>query len=139
MNIFRKYLLIGFLLILSGCAGISYTLSTKEFTHKGSYHVSGADVKISNKESALANLGEPNEVGILPSGTEKWSYHKSVAWRGIAIWIVVPIPLYLPVGYNGLTLYFTSSGELTHVTGESGEVKGCVIFLLAGCMPDTYV
>ena len=126
--------------LLAGCVGVTTALSTKETTHQSAYYLSHGDIKINDQASALRYLGEPEKIVNVQSGTEKWMYKKNVALRGIYIWLVIPLPLVLPVGYNDLSLFFSSDGALIYAISESGNEKGCVtMFLLSGCMPDSYV
>lgn len=126
--------------LLTGCVGVTTALSTKKTTHQSAYYLSHGDMKIDDQASALRYLGEPEKIVNLQSGTEKWTYKKNVAVRGIYIWLIIPLPLVLPVGYNDLSLFFSSDGTLIYATSESGNEKGCVtMFLLSGCMPQTYV
>ena len=127
-------------LLLSGCAGAGAMLSTKETIHPNAYFISHGSIKIDSQVSAMRHLGNPEEVVTYKSGSEKWNYNKSIAWRGVYIVVILPVPLMLPVGHNKLSLHFASDGKLIDAISESADDKGCVtILLLSGCLPDTFI
>jgi hypothetical protein len=67
-------------------------------------------------ESFSRVWGEPKYRGTKDS-QEYWIYNRSVAWRGLLVYVVFPIPLLLPVGHNETTLYF-EHGKLIRTVRE---------------------
>ena len=123
---------------LSGCFGVSSHLSTIEDTQKFAYYDAGRGGMVKDKESALKQWGEPiSKVQLDDDGSEEWTYHGGLAWRGVAIWLVVPIPLMVPVGHNAAKMHFSPSGELVRGTAERAEEKGIVCWLIyMECNPE---
>lgn len=62
--------------------------------------------------------GEPKSKGT-SNEVEYWTYNGDLAWRGLVIFAIIPIPLLVPVGHNDVTLYF-KRGKLTQITEEYG-------------------
>ena len=123
---------------VSGCVGFSSLLGTEESAQQFAYYQAGRGGLVSDKETALEYWGEPAaRVSLAPDGSEAWTYRGGVAWRGVAIWVVVPIPLVVPVGHNEVTMQFSASGDLVSGRAEQAAEKGFVCWiLLFECNPD---
>jgi hypothetical protein len=63
--------------------------------------------------------GEPKSIEQITSQT-RWTYNIDVAWRGLVVFAVIPIPLMLPVGHNELFLSFEND-RLVEIKREYGE------------------
>ncbi len=123
---------------ISGCIGFTSHLGTEESTQQFAYYDAGRGGFVKDKGDALKDWGEPiSKVQLDASGSEEWSYQGGLAWRGFAIWLVVPIPFVAPVGYNNVKMQFSPTGELTRGTAELAEEKGIVCYLIyLECNPE---
>lgn len=63
--------------------------------------------------------GDPKSIESSASLT-RWKYNIDIAWRGLVVFVVVPIPLMLPVGHNELILSFEND-KLVEVSREYGQ------------------
>lgn len=71
-----------------------------------------------------------------------WRYNLDVAWRGIAVWLVLPVPLLAPVGMNDVVVRLEGDTvrEAYYETSENTFV-GCILILATcgnfrhGCPP----
>ncbi|WP_290517842.1 hypothetical protein [Alcanivorax sp.] len=127
------------LMSLSGCVG-GYIITT-ESTEQRFVHLQGKNKwVVEDKESAIAYLGMPDSTRTTKGGGEVWTYRESLAWRGAALVMIVPIPLLIPFGFNRLELRFSESGKLIEGKLEGAKETGCAIFFpIPECMPDNYV
>ena len=125
-------------LSVSGCVGFSSLLGTEESAQQFAYYQAGRGGLVSDKETAREYWGEPEtRVPLAPDGSEARTYRGGVDWRGVAIWVVVPIPLVVPVGHNEVTMQFSASGDLISGRAEQAAEKGFVCWvLLFECNPD---
>jgi hypothetical protein len=64
-------------------------------------------------------LGEPKSQG-MKDGLNYLTYNTDIAWRGLVVFAVIPIPLLIPVGHNEATLFFDHD-KLVRTTQEHGE------------------
>jgi hypothetical protein len=76
--------------------------------------------------------------------TELWYYRHDIAWRGIVLYAIVPLPLMVPVGFNHVTYKFEND-NLASESLESGEprihgggYKGAIIFVCWWCDLDEF-
>jgi len=96
-------------LLISGCAGVS--------TMPGStLHVDGCSDGVEGLSPGKFNLtssdiekvhGKPDKIISTENG-EQWYYPNGLKWRGVVVWIVVPIPLILPVGHDYHVVNFSN-------------------------------
>ena len=56
----------------------------------------------------------------LKDGQEHLTYNANIAWRGLVVFAIIPIPLMLPVGHNELTLSFEND-KLIKTSIEYGQ------------------
>lgn len=68
--------------------------------------------------------GEPKSYGS-EEGQEYFVYNRSLAWRGVLVFIIIPIPLLLPVGHNETTLFF-EHGKLIRTIREEFKSNAAV-------------
>jgi hypothetical protein len=57
------------------------------------------------REQIQTLWGKPKETGS-SDGHDFMTYNRDLAWRGLMVFLIVPIPLLLPVGYNETTFFF---------------------------------
>jgi len=62
------------------------------------------DSKIT-RDDILAKWGKPKRK-YTENDREYWAYNHSLAWRGAVVWIIVPIPLLVPAGFNETVVEF---------------------------------
>jgi len=79
-------------------------------------------------EEILKYRGEPDKVRRIDE-QEWWYYDRKVAWRGVVAWLIVPIPLLVPIGRNETVYEFNNGIRIDKVvkdTGYSGFVCGAI-------------
>ena len=125
------------LLHLTGCVGLTTHTGTEKSVQQFHYYQSKRDGLVKNKETAMKYWGEPLRKTKENSGIETWHYRGGLAWRGIALWVIVPVPLMAPVGNNNVEMTFSPSGELINATAEAINEKGVVCYLIyLECNPE---
>ena len=123
---------------ISGCVGFSSHLGTEKTSQQFAYYEAKRGGLVTDKNSALEYWGEPtSRVQLDADGDEEWTYRAGLAWRGVAVWVLVPIPLMVPVGHNTAEMRFAPSGELISSSAEAANEKAFVCFLIyLQCNPE---
>jgi len=126
------------ILLLSGCAGLTTHFGTEASHQQFSYYQAKRGEFSTDKATTLRAWGNP--IKITKQGeNEVWKYRGGTAWRGIVIWVLVPIPLMAPVGSNYVNMLFSPTGELISGTAEGMDEKGVVCVLLTlECNPEPH-
>jgi hypothetical protein len=125
----------GLLLTQSGCVGISLVTGTKqvELSKNIGQHVgdSGNNLPGTTPADVLAKWGKPNSKINTDSG-EVWTYKSDTySWRGIQLWLVVPLPLLVPIRHHKVRLEFTHN-VLTNYTVDNAREKFFGYFFMNG-------
>ncbi len=98
--------------VLSGCVGITVQMQKTK-------HVYGSDdvpmMLPATSQELVQKQGQPVVVRSSESGQE-YVYHAGYDWRGVAVWLLLPVPLMLPVG--NLESVYIYSGEDRLVGGS---------------------
>lgn len=77
------------------------------------------DIEGVTRGDVLTMWGKPKSSG--KDGAQEYLiYNKDIAWRGLLVFVLVPIPLMLPVGHNQTTLFFEND-HLVRSTSEYGQ------------------
>jgi hypothetical protein len=130
MNRITSLVLASFL--VTGCVGagpVTTKISTPEVSLLSSYknlcptnEVGRLSKCKDNEEPSVKEFirlwGEPNSHK-LNGEKETLTYNRDLAWRGLVVFAIVPIPLLLPVGHNDVRLDFDHD-KLTQVASEYG-------------------
>ncbi len=127
-----KYVLIAVVVLLSGCIGVTNVTKAPTITErcdkpdKCRQVIQGSNTPSKNpqKTDVAAIMGKPYSIE-KSDDKEKWSYKDGVAWRGIVVWLIAPLPLIAPVGKNDVVYEFkdddlvsrTYVNEELHYTG----------------------
>jgi hypothetical protein len=132
---FYRLLLIGLLLLQAGCVGISLVTGTKqvELSKNIGRRIGDYGNNLSGITSAavLAQWGPPDTKAVTESG-ELWTYKSDTySWRGVQLWLIVPLPLLLPVRHHMVQLEFTDN-LLTNYTIDNAREKFFGYFLMNG-------
>jgi hypothetical protein len=100
--------------LINGCVGVMAMGTNKnnygtnvrliQFPHKELMKANSPQ-KIS-KEDVLKQWGEPQKKVKEDGELERWIYENNLAWRGIILGIIVPIPLIIPTGHCNTSLIF---------------------------------
>jgi hypothetical protein len=53
------------------------------------------------------------------------TYHQSLAWRGLVVFVIVPIPLLVPLGHNEAQFSFQET-RLVHVQYTENRLNAAV-------------
>jgi hypothetical protein len=122
-----------FSLLLQGCVGGAYLSSfTTEIADRGLYKERGSlrkktESSLNTKSSIEASWGKPDRTTDVT-----WVYkQKRSRMFGVVIALVIPIPLYLPVGKEEYILSFDGD-YLTKIEERQGKVVGG----FCGLIPD---
>ncbi len=132
---FYRLLLIGLLLLQAGCVGISLVTGTKQVElsknigrHIGDY---GNNLPSITPADVLIKWGPPDNKAVTDSG-ELWTYKSDTySWRGVQLWLIVPLPLLLPTRRHRVQLEFTCNA-LTKYTVDNAREKFFGYFLMDG-------
>jgi len=96
---------VGITALLNACVG-AFVFSGKDYDQKSYIGTSVGEIGWAGKTKAdlLRLWGAPKRT-YSKDGKEYWVYNESIAWRGIIpTFVVIPIPLVLPVGHNETTV-----------------------------------
>lgn len=133
----KKSILVCLVALQSACVGGFGVFKTE----RGSYHPLGSKAEeqgvrlcSSTKADVLRLMGKPKRE-YTESSKNFLVYNSDVAWRGVVPWIIIPIPLMVPVGMNEVSFEFEDD-RLLRFWRETGVVwGGMCFFLLKGCLP----
>ena len=134
---------------VSGCVGVStisegrkYNYSTPrvyqsigEITSRQISSLNkGSPVYTPIKAKKLVEIwGEPDSIEFIDVKNgeilERWTYNRSVGWSGVVVWLVIPIPLLIPVGYRS-TIMTIQDGNV--IRGEYFSGMSNSTFLYGG-------
>lgn len=78
--------------------------------------------------------GEPDEI-VKNHGDETWIYQFGLRWNGLGVAFIIPIPLIVPVGHEGLFFSINGDKQIVSVTIKGQEDNGffCTILFHQGC------
>lgn len=88
----------------AGCGFMVQRSSHEEYTSLGIRDQRGELNRYANSPFYCDALflkkhwGAPNKKEPLGEGSEIWTYDNGLQWAGFAPWIIIPIPLFVPVG-----------------------------------------
>jgi len=87
----------------------------------------------SKKEDVLRVEGKPKREYV-EEEKEVWVYNHDVAWRGLLLIAIIPVPLIIPAGMNEVSFTFKDN-NLLHVTKEKAKATGfiCEFVLVRDC------
>jgi hypothetical protein len=138
---FRGILALTIAVLVSGCVGVGSYTQTQFRSSQAIDRVitTNNGASPTTKQDILNAWGEPKE-RINNSYEEVWTYSGKgdLAWRGIVVWMIAPIPLLVPVGKNDVHISFDKKGQINGV--YVGEVEatfyGCNIGFVCGRFSD---
>jgi hypothetical protein len=137
----RHILILIFAILVSGCVGIGNYTQTQFKMARSSDPVMSKTQSVlgRTKEQVRIAWGEP-KAKFYDNENEVWTYHGKgdLAWRGIVVWIVLPIPLMMPVGSNDVRVEFNKEGVVIRLyAGEvDADFYGCNIKFVCGKFDD---
>jgi len=124
---------------MTGCVGVGF-ISERVTVWKpdagfgienglvGKYDSKRSDRQIIVTETALINaLGQPNSIKLLENGFKVYSYEIGSSWKGVVLFLVIPIPLALPVGTESVEYHFFNGKmiELHRRYGWLQDISTC--------------
>ena len=131
--------LLALAVLLSGCVGISYFGTTTI----DEAHPAGEEPfrpvrrpGMDTAEALLVRLGEPDERVQRADLREEWTYDEGLRWNGPVIFVIIPIPLIIPVGYETST-YHLRDGVVENVIRVEQTWRGCACGMFlhsSGCL-----
>ena len=118
---------------LSGCIGLSLVAGTRQRPvdttlglHVGDHGLNKGGVTTAD---ALRLWGEPRRKTVVGL-QQRWQYRADeLAWRGAQIWLIIPVPLLLPVGYKKVTLTFEED-QLQGYTMDDARERFFGVFIM---------
>jgi hypothetical protein len=125
----RKSILVFLAALQSACIGGFGVFKTE----RGSYHPLGSKAEkqgvrlcSSTKADVVRLMGKPKRE-YTETSKDFLVYNLDVAWRGVVPWIIIPIPLIVPVGMNEISFEFEND-RLLRFWREAGDVRGGLVF-----------
>ncbi|QOY54019.1 hypothetical protein HUE87_08975 [Candidatus Sulfurimonas marisnigri] len=97
---------------ITGCVGVTNIKSAEKHVSFNPDLIDGTirgGSKRYTKEEVAGFWGEADEHIIAYNGWEGWIYNNRMAWGGAVIWVIIPIPLVVPIGYRSTTVYFDNN------------------------------
>lgn len=134
-GMFYRLLLIGLLLLQVRCVGISLVAGKKqvELSKNIGQHIgeAGNNLPGSTPMDVLAKWGPPDSK-VVADSSEIWTYKSDTySWRGVQLWLIVPLPLLVPVRHHRVRLVF-SNNTLTRYTIDNAREKFFGYFIMNG-------
>lgn len=127
------------MLLLSGCAGVMtvHNPDTEikdlnfKLASKGFLNTDATENSNYTKKSVLEIWGKPDSIKV-NGAKEQWKYNQTgLAWAGLIPVIIVPIPLLVPVGKNGVVLVFQDELLISAIKNQrEGNIAMCGYFLM---------
>jgi len=122
---FYRLLLIGLLLMQAGCVGISLVTGTKqiELSKNIGRRIgdSGNNLLGITPKDVLAKWGPPDSKAVTDS-SELWTYKSDTySWRGVQLWLIVPLPLLVPFRHHRAQLVFTHNTLVKYTIDNARE------------------
>ncbi len=98
-------------------AGVFFAASSNSKPHKYS------------KSDVLTTWGEPDKKIVLDDKVEAWEYHRTTAFSGPLLWLLLQIPLVIPTGHRDTSIFFDNDA-LIRTTVQSNGISwaGCGCF-----------
>lgn len=132
-------LLVGLnMIFLTSCVGINlHTESTLSGVRDSKLdreaEERGVDKRKFSEKDVIDILGEPIARRVQSQGFVELDYYTDdIAWRGMTIWLLLPVPILLPVGYNKTTLTFLNNSLLLEEVQEAdSHFWGCALYRCA--------
>ena len=131
----RVLIYITVLFTLTGCVGAgvvkemeSSTKSDVGYVLTDHGHVAEYDVELFGarplvtESSILESHGDPDGIKILDNGLKIYSYKTGSSWRGVILFVVLPIPLVLPVG-SDISEYYFNDGKMVEYHWKYGWLQ----------------
>jgi len=81
-------------------------------------------VKDIKPNTLIRMWGAPNNENVI-NGVRTLTYHHGLAWRGLTVFVIFPIPFLLPMGYNSAKFSFQNQ-NLVHVEYTYNELDAAV-------------
>ncbi|WP_332855373.1 hypothetical protein [Duganella sp. S19_KUP01_CR8] len=75
-------------------------------------------------DTLIRMWGAPNSENVI-NGVRTLTYRHGLAWRGLTVFVILPIPLLLPMGYNSAKFSFNNE-NLVHVEYTYNELDATV-------------
>ncbi len=122
---------LGLLLLQSSCVGIALVVGTRQVDRSSlagpaslgptigevTHHQRGG----TTTADALRLWGKPKRRQV-QGIRERWLYWSDdLAWRGVEIWLIIPIPLLLPVGFKKINLEFENNLLINYTIATAQE------------------
>jgi hypothetical protein len=111
----KMLLVIAMTIHLTSCIGYSVLSGGTSICHKND---KGYMCPVKDKAGILQGYGKPHKIE-LKDGHEYWTYNNNIAFRGLIIALIIPIPLIVPTGYNKDVFEFDNDALINTMSGYS--------------------
>lgn len=130
--------------VLTGCAGMAVVHESVQtydtppfaldrrvgfFEHDDYNFRQRGLVIAATKEDVLNRWGAPARRSA-DGASERWHYKREIGWSGMIAFVIVPIPLLVPVGYRETVVEF-SGDSLVKMSRAVGRQRGGVCGIVA--------
>lgn len=78
------------------------------------------DVPVLQKSDLLQAWGKPDSVEV-QGNEERWIYHDTLRWNGLMFFVVIPVPLMVPVGHDYVAITFRGDVPVSIETKSEGS------------------
>ena len=118
--------------VASVTEGIKFQYSNPEILPKmGEIQTQSRSVLTYSDDQLVELWGKPDTIEYIHSqggkATEQWIYSREIGWSGVIAFVVIPIPLVVPVGYRD-TILTIENGRVVHGKYMSGTFQNEYIF-----------
>lgn len=120
--------------LLSGCMGIGFVRSrTTRFDDMERYFQNMPGTSPRAAATLQQHWGEPREKLALNDGRETWIYGHDLRWSGVMLYLLLPIPLLVPVGRETTSVDFENGQAVSVSRVEESEICYICGFLPGPC------
>lgn len=102
----RTLLLLALAAALPACVGVSWCGTATYDSARPEEHVirpPRRSPKLRRADDLVRSFGEPDERRATADGAEEWVYLDGWRWNGPVLFVVIPLPLLVPVGHDSTT------------------------------------
>lgn len=106
-------------LAASGCVGIGVAGTDREVHDSATWGTGAADTQRrlpqaipESAEALRTRRGAPDDIERVREGVEAWTYDDGLRLGGVVLFVVIPLPLVVPIGEEHVT-YTVENGEVT--------------------------
>jgi hypothetical protein len=102
--------------LCSGCVGFAFhgnehhradnPILTADRAHYDGSDSSNRRFPVPTKNQVLAAWGKPDRIEMSSQGNERWIYENGIRWNGVVLFLLIPVPLLIPVGSDYMVVEY---------------------------------